>query len=278
MGFLHLGSVCHAASLLLLFPLILLLAAVVEAEALERHDGVHRLAKRPYTTQAAVLLRRRGPDDVCGVSMKLCPASLGGKCCPDDYECASASCYATTKGPSTCGTKVGWYGCAAVYGGGCCPDGYMCQRAGNCVPPSGSPYTYGCPASQYLCPASMSYGCCPSGMGCGVGQCYSTEPTAVTTTMIVTTSEGGRARELTTTVTATALPDAPTTFPAANAGGGESQKVLKYYPAAIPQVSPAGSADKGGGISAGQLAGLVAGAARGRVPATAAPSTPTPTP
>ncbi|KAM4060785.1 hypothetical protein HRG_001684 [Hirsutella rhossiliensis] len=200
----------------------------------------------------------RDASNVCGTDMKLCPSSLGGNCCPGNYECARESCYATTKGPSTCGTKVGWYACAAVYGGGCCPDGYMCQRAGNCVPPSGSPYTFGCPASQYLCPSSMNYGCCPNGMGCAVDQCYSTNAAPVTRTMVITTTEQGLVTELTTTATALASPASPTAFPEVDPDmDSEDQKVLKYYPAAIPKVSPPGGSNSG--ISPAQLGGIVAG-------------------
>lgn len=63
---------------------------------------------------AAPLTRR--DDGVCGAGMRLCPPSLGGDCCPGDYECARESCYAT-KGLSMCHSHVGWYPCAAVFGG-----------------------------------------------------------------------------------------------------------------------------------------------------------------
>ncbi|PHH71398.1 hypothetical protein CDD80_5302 [Ophiocordyceps camponoti-rufipedis] len=233
--------------------------------ALDSRDGIHRIQKKAPTTREA-RLHARDDANTCGGGLKMCPSSLGGRCCPDNYDCARESCYATTRGQSTCGSKVGWYACAAVYGGGCCPDGYLCQRAANCVPPSGSPYTYGCPTSQHLCPSSMSYGCCPNGMACAVGQCYST---ALTTTMrylaMTSVLSNGRTTEMTSTVMATVRPEAPTGFPSAadpEAGGDGDQNVHKYYPTAIAQVSPPQPVGQGtaeGAISGAQVAGLVAG-------------------
>lgn len=131
------------------------------------------------------------------------------------------------------------------------------------MPPSGSPYTFGCPARHYLCPSSASYGCCPDGMGCAVNQCYSTDPTTVTRTMVITSSAPGSAVVVrTTTATTVEAPAPPTAFPTVGAGDGD-QKVLKYFPSAIPKVTPAGGSGGGGGgggISAGQLGGIVAGA------------------
>ncbi|KAF4589890.1 hypothetical protein GQ602_003779 [Ophiocordyceps camponoti-floridani] len=271
--------------------LLLLLLTHSTTSALGSHDGVHRIQKKTPTTRQA-RLHARDDANTCGGGLKMCPSSLGGRCCPDNYDCARESCYATTRGQSTCGTKVGWYACAAVYGGegaepsqicielrgffaddvlflgegGCCPDGYLCQRAANCVPPSGSPYTYGCPTSQHLCPSSMSYGCCPNGMACAVGQCYST---ALTTTMrflaMTSVLSNGRTTEMTSTVMATVRPEAPTGFPSAadpEAGGDGDQSVHKYYPTAVAQISPpqpVGQGTADGAISGAQVAGLVAG-------------------
>lgn len=94
-----------------------LLWAVAEAAEFRHLDGVHRIEKKAEITQAAFLEKRQEDGGVCGTSMKLCPSSKEGGCCPDNYDCGVSSCYATTKGPSTCGTKVGWYACAAVDGG-----------------------------------------------------------------------------------------------------------------------------------------------------------------
>lgn len=88
-----------------------------EAAEYRRLDGVHRVEKKAQITARAVLNMRDDGDLVCGASSKLCPSSLDGGCCPNDYDCATDSCYATTKGPSTCGTKVGWHVCGSEYGG-----------------------------------------------------------------------------------------------------------------------------------------------------------------
>ncbi|RKL08501.1 hypothetical protein BFJ68_g9085 [Fusarium oxysporum] len=233
----------------------------VEAADYRRHDGVHRIEKEAQITQAAGLGRRA--EAQCATSMKLCPSSLDGGCCPENYDCAKESCQATTKGPSTCGTKIGWHVCAPVYGGGCCPDGYLCETADNCVPPSGSAYTYDCPASQYLCPSSLSYGCCPNGMACGVNQCYSSDPVTVTSTMVITTTIRGERTTYRTTAVTVETPTAPTALPTVNAGEDNDQAVLKYFPSSIPKVSPTSSSDDDngdkGGLSTGALAGIIAG-------------------
>ncbi|RDA83602.1 hypothetical protein CP532_2868 [Ophiocordyceps camponoti-leonardi (nom. inval.)] len=240
-------------NLLLLLILILFLPF---APVLGNNDSIHWIEKQAQTTRPA-RLHARDDGNTCGVGMKLCPRSLGGRCCPTNYECELSSCYATTRSPSTCGSKVGWYACAAVYGGGCCPEGYLCQRAANCVPPSGSPYTYGCPASYYLCPSSMSYGCCPNGLACAVGQCYSTVPTTRTSRLM--TVMNGHTSEVTTTMTF--WPEAPTGFPSSDSA--DDQSVLKLFPTALTQVSPPEPVQEGEEraehVTKAQLAGLVAG-------------------
>ncbi|KAH7153301.1 hypothetical protein EDB81DRAFT_452797 [Dactylonectria macrodidyma] len=237
---------------------VVLWAASIEAAEYRRFDGVHRIEKA-QVTEPAVLAKR---DDVCGTSMKLCPSSLDGGCCPDEYNCAKESCYATTSGPSTCGSLVGWYYCDPVYGAGCCPEGYMCQTADGCIPPSGSAYTYGCPTSQYLCPSSLSYGCCPNGMACATNQCYSTEPVTITNTIVITTTEDGSRTTYRTTSVTVATPTAPTVLPSVDVGNYDDQKVLKYFPAAVSKVMPTSSSDSdsgSGGLSTGALAGIIAG-------------------
>lgn len=94
-----------------------LFAATYAAE-FKRLDGIHRIEKREaHITAAPADGLKRREEDVCGANMSLCPSSLDGGCCPDGYSCAKESCHATTRGPSTCGGVVGWYGCDAVYGG-----------------------------------------------------------------------------------------------------------------------------------------------------------------
>ncbi|KAJ6439374.1 salicylate hydroxylase [Purpureocillium lavendulum] len=255
----------HPIFQLLAWAAALVVATEANTSPKRYDDGdVHRMEKRaPQVTRRAVLMDKRDDGGACGLSMKSCPSSLDGGCCPENYDCAIGSCVATTKGPSTCGTLVGWYACQAVYGGGCCPDGYQCQRGANCVPPTGSAYTYNCPTGHFLCPASASYGCCPNGMGCAVNQCYSTAPTTMVNTMVITTSaSGGKKSVYTTTQTTVGTPDVPTALPTVVAGdGNDEQKVLKYFPSVVAKTSPTGDASGagGGGISGAQLGGIVAG-------------------
>ena len=93
-----------------------LYGVLVEAAEFRHLDGVHRIAKHAATTPRAVL-GERNELEYCGTSLRLCPSSLNGGCCPDNYDCAKQSCYVTTAGPSTCGGNVGWYACDAVHGG-----------------------------------------------------------------------------------------------------------------------------------------------------------------
>ncbi|KFA74697.1 hypothetical protein S40288_03961 [Stachybotrys chartarum IBT 40288] len=238
------------------------LGAVVSAAEIKRLDGIHRLEKKAQITDRPVLHRRQ--EGTCGTGSSACPASLNGGCCPDGYGCASESCFATTRAPSTCHSRVGYYACAAVYGGGCCPDGYICGRADNCFPPEGSANTLACPTGRFLCPASLSYGCCPDGMGCAVNQCYSTEPSTMVRTMVITTTEDGETSTYTTTRTTVSTPNEPTAFPTVVAGNEEDQQVFKFFPSSIPKASAVpdddGGQDGGGGLTTAQLAGIVAGA------------------
>lgn len=135
------------------------------------------------------------------------------------------------------------------------------------MPPSGSPYTLGCPASHTLCPSSLSYGCCKSGMGCAVNQCYSTEAKTITTTRIITTTKNGNPTTYETIATTVKIPEAPTVLPTGGSSddsGNNDQFVFKYFPSAVPKVSPTSAAEDddggGSGLSTGALAGIIAGA------------------
>ncbi|KAK1239322.1 hypothetical protein MKX07_008810 [Trichoderma sp. CBMAI-0711] len=88
------------------------------------------MAEPPQTTEPAILLQ--WGIKVCGVNMKLCPASLGGNCCPNNYDCTSRGCYSTeqhrdciriiniplllSERPTPVSSSVGF---------GCCPDGLL---------------------------------------------------------------------------------------------------------------------------------------------------------
>ncbi|RWA03153.1 hypothetical protein EKO27_g11952 [Xylaria grammica] len=58
--------------------------------------------------------------EVCQLEgWSLCPSSVGGGCCPNNFECDTASCYATTASSATCNGKVGYFACGLTAG----PDG-----------------------------------------------------------------------------------------------------------------------------------------------------------
>lgn len=57
--------------------------------------------------------------EVCAVAdWSLCPASVGGGCCPGGFACDTASCHATTGGSTTCNGHVGYYSCPLTAGPG----------------------------------------------------------------------------------------------------------------------------------------------------------------
>lgn len=109
----------------------LLLSAVVprEAAAMFQGDGKRDLVHRVYKVKVTENLLsedahiKKRAKDQCPTSYSLCPASLGGDCCPSGYACAKESCYVTTAATSTCGGSAGYYACPFSLGGGCCPQG-----------------------------------------------------------------------------------------------------------------------------------------------------------
>jgi hypothetical protein len=55
---------------------------------------------------------------LCPTSYSLCPASLGGDCCPTDLSCGTSSCYPTTAaGPVQCSAFPGNIACGIDQGG-----------------------------------------------------------------------------------------------------------------------------------------------------------------
>ncbi|KAI1632744.1 hypothetical protein F4809DRAFT_653079 [Biscogniauxia mediterranea] len=137
------------------------------------------------------VLRHPKRDSSCSLTdWKLCPASVNGGCCPNNYECDVSSCFATTAGPSTgCGSLVGYYDCPLTAGAGsCCPVGFICGGGSNCLPPSDQ-YSESCPASYFACPSSLGYGCCQTGKMCGSGVCYDNTPMTLPVSFATTSTE-----------------------------------------------------------------------------------------
>lgn len=110
-------SSCVAFSIMILFGMEAM-ASQAEAGLLER-DTIHRVPKKPQITPPPqpLRLKRRGDDDLtCPVNHSLCPESLGGGCCPEQYECASDACSATTAALGTACGKTGYYYCPITAG------------------------------------------------------------------------------------------------------------------------------------------------------------------
>lgn len=93
-----------------------LISHSASAAEIRRKDGVHREPKVEALITAAPQLARRDTT-ACPSSYSLCPADLSGGCCGEGYSCAVDSCYATTKGPVTCGGQEGYHACGQEFGG-----------------------------------------------------------------------------------------------------------------------------------------------------------------
>ncbi|KAI0141227.1 hypothetical protein GGR57DRAFT_420788 [Xylariaceae sp. FL1272] len=187
----------------------------------------------------------------------LCPSSVGGGCCPDNYSCDTASCYATTAGPTSACGLANHFSCPITAGAGaCCPVGYICNTNGGCDPPEGQ--TVDCPASYFNCPVSFGGGCCPDGRICGSGVCYAGTPSTYTVSASTTTtnSEG---HTVTTVVTyTTLLTDGPRTATESASAAGVPQLVPSTV-AKEPAVQTSDDSGSHNGLSSGALGGLVAG-------------------
>ena len=126
---------------------------------------------------------------------------------------------------------------------------------------SGVSYSHDCGDNSYLCPSELGYGCCRNGLACGKNQCYATEPTTLVFTRTMTTTDGGNAKTLTSTVTTTSTPSVG----AEPTGAASETQYIKFYPTAVPKVDPliTDTGDDGGGgsgLSSAQIGGAVGGA------------------
>lgn len=140
--------------------------------------------------------------------------------------------------------------------GGCCPVGSSCDRGGKCIPAPGVSYSHECGASSYLCPESLGYGCCGDGLACGKDRCYSTDASTIVFTRTITTTEDDDEITTTETVTSVSTPDAEGTATEAP----DEPALQKFYPTAVPKVEPLITEDSdGGGLTSGQIGGVVAG-------------------
>ncbi|KAI1129865.1 hypothetical protein F5Y10DRAFT_290488 [Nemania abortiva] len=194
---------------------------------------------------------------VCQVSgWSLCPASVGGGCCPDNFECDTASCYATTAGPTSCNGQTGYYNCPITLGpGSCCPVGLICDDGGGCVPPQGAPVS--CPTSWFGCPASLGGGCCQDGQVCGEDKCYNNTPKTLPVSETKTTTDSRGHTTITVVTSMTTIVDGPNTSDSATAAG--VPQLVPSTVAKMPAIQTSESGGGNGGLSSRALGGIVAG-------------------
>lgn len=206
-------------------------------------------------TDSLVDMQRRAATE-CPAAYQLCPASVGGGCCPSDRVCGTSSCFATTAAPqSACGI-LGYIACGIEDGGGCCPGGYSCLQDG-CAALPGVSYSETCDVGSYLCPASLNYGCCQSGMGCGLTDCYYTSATTFTMTETFTTTTDSQTFTITTTVITAATPQAPTPLPTSTP---TASFIAKIDGSAAPIAKISASSTPNSGLTMPQIGGIIGGA------------------
>ncbi|KAI0479492.1 hypothetical protein GGR56DRAFT_383589 [Xylariaceae sp. FL0804] len=220
------------------------------------------------------VLRHPKREAACQQSgWSLCPASVGGGCCPGgDWQCGVSSCTVTTAGPTSACGSVGYYACPLSAGpGSCCPVGLVCAAGSDqCTPPAGASYSQSCPASYFACPASLGYGCCGDGKVCGSGVCYDSTPTTafVSETVTTTDADGSTITAVTTSRTVFTADPSPSSASAAGEAA-TAAAVAKLIPSTVskmPSIETGGSSSSGGsggggsgGLSHGALGGIVAG-------------------
>ena len=99
-----------------------------------------------------------------------------------------------------------------------------------------------------------------------MNQCYSTDPTTITTIMTMKTTQHKTVAVITTTAVRVETPTAPTSIPTETAQSVDGLAVVKVFPTAVAKVSPFTSDISSGGggssISSGEIAGIaIAGVA-----------------
>lgn len=232
--------------------------------SLANHEDRHRIHRLQKEYQAL-----RGRSTTCLSGWSLCPASVGGDCCPNNYACAESYCYATTAGPKTACGKAGYFACGNdspgtwlsrpwidfkandVRLGLCCPTDYVCRKDGFCVPPAGATLT--CSSNAYLCASSLNGGCCPSGMGCNLNGCYSTVPSTYTITSgVATTNSAGSTITSVLTYTTTKTPSATISKTSADA-------VVGYKQSTVSKIAAIETSPSSGGLNQAQLGGVIGG-------------------
>ncbi|KAI0198867.1 hypothetical protein F4808DRAFT_434737 [Astrocystis sublimbata] len=229
----------------------------IEASANGQSDGEYEVLWIEKSIHILQHVKRKDTSVCKSESWTLCPASVGGGCCPDYFACDTASCYATTAGPTSCGGKTGYYACPATLGaGGCCPVGFMCNDQGTCNAPPGN--SQSCQPNWFGCPISLGGGCCRDGWVCGSGVCYDQKPETYPVSETKTTTDS-RGRTTITVVTSLAV---ITEGPNTSSGSPTVVEVPQLIPSTVAKMDAIQTTDSskgGGGLSSGALGGIVAG-------------------
>ncbi|KAI1328511.1 hypothetical protein F5Y16DRAFT_368591 [Xylariaceae sp. FL0255] len=225
----------------------------------DKYEVYWKNKRTPHRFQHKKHHLKRSKEEVCTQSgWSLCASSVGGGCCPDNFECGTASCYATTAGPtSACGFQ-GYYNCPLTAGAGsCCPVGFICNGdTGGCDPPEGSTAT--CATSYFNCPNSLGGGCCPNGLVCGSGLCYNETPQ--TYKISEARSYTSKGHKITTTITTTTVITNEPPTSSGSAGASVIQQLIPSTVAKMPAVEATTGSGSGvhGGLSSGALGGIIA--------------------
>ncbi|KAI1424807.1 hypothetical protein F5Y12DRAFT_423094 [Xylaria sp. FL1777] len=190
----------------------------------------------------------------------LCPSSVGGGCCPPNFECGTASCFATTAGPTSCNGKTGYYNCPLTLGpGSCCQVGLICNDNGGCDPPPGVTVSPSCPANWIGCAVSFGGGCCRSGQVCGSGVCYNATPQTLPVSETKTTTNSNGHTTITVVTSMTVITDVPST----SSGSATAAGVPQLVPSTVAKLDAIQTGDSEGGghggLSSGALGGIVTG-------------------
>ncbi|KAI1826816.1 hypothetical protein F4861DRAFT_536582 [Xylaria intraflava] len=236
---------------------LLVMAMLTEAmEAMPDGGGEYELLWIDKSPNFLPLAKRKA---VCAqTSWSLCPASVGGGCCPDNFDCGTSSCYATTAGPTSCNGQFNFYSCPLTAGPGtCCPVGLICGKGGNCDAPPGSSISITCPASFFNCPASLGGACCADGRICGPSVCYENTPMTLPVSETKTTTDSDGHTTVTVVTSTTIFTDLPSISTSA-LGAGVPQLIPSTV-AKIAAIQTGDSGGGGGGLSGGAVGGIVAG-------------------
>ncbi|KAI1173023.1 hypothetical protein F4777DRAFT_481260 [Nemania sp. FL0916] len=222
---------------------------------------VHWVEKRVVVARQVRHVKRK---EVCQPEgWSLCPASVGGGCCPDNFECGTSSCFATTAGPTSCHGTAGWYNCPLTAGPGtCCPVGLICGDDGGCVPPPGVSASQSCATGLFACPFSLGGGCCPDGNVCGPGVCWDQTPRTFPVSETITTTDS-RGSETVVVMTSTTV---ITEGPDPSSGSPTNSEIAQLIPSTVEKIDAIQTGDSGGGggggggLSPGALGGIAAAA------------------